>query len=111
MSATFLGRIKMTEDGSLPALRVGHLLHFLTVVERSTQCPLCPYNGGWEISMNPDPHEEDQENPELAIFQIPSLAGIAHSAAGMTCPNCGHLSFISTYKIRQFLDAQEQQHG
>ena len=103
--------ITLTEDGSLPPLRMSDLMEFFVEVGRSGKCPHCPHEGIWEISMLNVPDSKDPENPKLTIYLSPTDAGESHSSVGITCPNCGHFSLINTYKIGQFHSLRKTPHG
>ena len=100
-SAQNIGQFLIVEDGSDPPLRMNDLLSFFSAKKRSTKCPCCDWIGGWEIAT----HEEnpEEENPKLDIITLAGSNGPALSTAGMTCPNCGHFTQVSTYKIRQHM--------
>lgn len=90
------------DDTGDEPLRVDDLISFFGDRNRSLACPHCPHEGGWEIALYMKV-DEDEKNPLLVTFPNESVTGSKHNSCGMTCPNCGHFAFISTYKIRQYL--------
>lgn len=103
------------EDGSLPPLRMSHLLMFLSTQGRSTKCPHCEWNGGWEIALHEEADDLEDEsgffNPRLEIITHGNIRGGTRTTVAMTCPNCGSFSEISTYKIREMLSKDHQGNG
>lgn len=97
------------ETGLVP-LRVDDLISFFSARDRSLACPYCPHEGGWEMALHMV-EKEDESNPLLVIFPNTSATGTVHSSCGLTCPNCGHFAFVSTYKIRQYLREVGKEHG
>ncbi|WP_141697275.1 hypothetical protein [Pseudomonas aylmerensis] len=106
-----IDNIKLSDDESLPRLRVSDLMDFFVAVGRSGKCPHCPHDGVWEVSMHKVSDEADPENPLLSLYLSPTSAGDTHTSAGVTCPNCGHFALINTYKIRQFQEREGSHHG
>lgn len=100
----------LAEKPDSDPLRLKNLMAFLIAVKRSTQCPHCDHKGGWEISLN-EVEGEDAENPRLSLITNATLDGETHTAAAMTCPKCGHLATISTYKIREHMTKGDQSNG
>ena len=106
-----IDNIKLSDDDSLPPLRVSDLMDFFVAVGRSGKCPQCPHDGVWEVSMKRDSQEDNPENPILSLYLSPTADGENHASAGITCPNCGHFSLINTYKIRQFQSSEDSNNG
>lgn len=100
-----LGSFQLYEDGSLPPLRMKDLTGFCTARGRARHCPHCDWSGGWEIALNEE--DPNDTNPKLDIFILPTMSNSKHTASALICPNCGHLAMISTYKIRQYMDAKD----
>lgn len=102
---------KLHEEDDDDPLRLGDLMRFLIAVRRKTQCPHCEHRGQWAVALNDSSPHYNGENPPLTLFKNHLLHGSYHTAAGMTCPNCGHFAMISTYKIREFLAEEESKNG
>ncbi|MGP5331967.1 hypothetical protein [Pseudomonas helleri] len=105
----------IAEDGTLPPLRMSHLLIFLSLQGRSTKCPYCEWNGGWEVALHEDGEDIEDEsgliNPRLEIITHGNIMGGARTTVAMTCPNCGNFAEISTYKIREVLSKDHESNG
>lgn len=108
MSKEQMGPVE--DEEGLEPLRVDDLTSFFSDRNRSLECPHCAYEGGWEIALYMA-SKEDESNPMLVIFPNVSATGTKHSSCGLTCPNCGHFAFVSTYKIRQYLEEAGKSHG
>lgn len=98
------------DDGDLEPLRISDLVDFFSDRKRSLSCPYCTHKGGWEIALHTLVVEDDKD-PLLVIFPNKSVNGTSHNSCGLTCPNCGHFTFVSTYKIRQYLKESGRENG
>lgn len=88
----------------MPHPRSSELVEYLKQSGRYSQCPFCPHDGGWELHLmlpNEGPEEDD---PRLMIFNVEALDPELGKSqcAGLTCPNCGHFSLVSLYKLAEF---------
>ena len=100
----------MEDESGLTPLRINDLLDFFGAKGRSLSCPYCPHEGGWDIALQVlDP--EDESNPLLVVFPNASVSGTKHASCGLTCPNCGHFTLVSTYTIREYLKEAEDLNG
>jgi len=74
-------------------IRESTLLAFFKKAGRYTKCPFCPHDGPWAF------HMADEEGAQTGdqLMEIHKVG--SSTAVAMSCPNCGHLSMISTMVI------------
>ncbi|KGK84739.1 hypothetical protein DP64_05845 [Stutzerimonas degradans] len=75
-------------------IRESTLLAFFKKAGRYTKCPFCPHDGAWAFHLAEARSDTNDHDPLMEIHKIG-----ASSAIAMSCPNCGHLSMISTMVI------------
>lgn len=75
--------------------------NFLTMVGRSSKCPICPHEGDWNFYID-DTHTRGEESYMLVTMMnvitadgAPDTAG-HHGCFSMECPRCGNLVYTST---------------
>lgn len=95
-----------------PPLRLNDLVAFLRSSGRTEKCPFCSYDGDWDIHVELTDGEY-APNPPLSVFMADSKnePDAPHRCAAMTCPQCGHFSMISEYRIRLHLACKGSVNG
>lgn len=92
-------------ESKIEDLRVSDLLAYFEHSGRSSKCPSCDHYGRWEFHIKLDPETRQAEEDAVLIPFKLAMDGNTDSwtkCAAMTCPQCGHLSLISMYKIADF---------
>ncbi|EOZ5126497.1 MULTISPECIES: hypothetical protein [Pseudomonas] len=99
------------DESRMGVLRASDLIRFFEHAGRYSKCPHCDHDGTWDFHIKIDPETgKSDDDPVL----IPFCIGMADKAdgwtkcAGVTCPQCGHFSLISMYKIAAFKEGRDQ---
>lgn len=93
------------DESTIGDLRASDLINYFKWSNRYSQCPHCPHTGNWEFHIKLDPVTNmGEEDPVLIPFTMGMLDNNGNTirCAAITCPNCGHFSLISMYKIAVF---------
>lgn len=95
--------IDLRDMGGMPRLRADDLTTFFAVTGRSEECPFCSYSGAWDLHVDEEqPEEALLDNPRLSVYRLAARYGGTepHDCVAITCPQCGHFSMISIYRIQ-----------
>lgn len=78
-------------------IRESMLLSFFKKAERYSKCPFCPHDGAWAMHLAEDDQGSSYPHGYDHALYIHKLGPV--SAVALSCPNCGHLSMVSTMVI------------
>lgn len=91
-----------------PPLRLMDLVFYLRDSGRPEACPFCEYKGAWDMHIEFE-EGDSENNPPLTVFQTATRSEpeSPHTCVAMTCPQCGHFSMISEYRVRMYMAGRE----
>lgn len=86
---------------------LGQFIQFLTNVERSSKCPVCPHDGVWNFYIDKSV-SAGHESP-MAITNMVSRYAASSSDTypvfTMECPNCGHMLYTNAHAVARKIKA------
>lgn len=91
------------------SITLSQFIQFLTHVERSSQCPVCPHDGIWNFYIDKSV-SAGMESP-MAITRMVSTYAVSpqdtYPVLTMECPNCGHMIYTNAHAVAKKIKAQE----
>jgi len=90
-------------------ISLGAFINFLTHVERSSRCPICPHDGVWNFYIDKT-ISAGMESP-MAITRMVSTYAAAdddnYPVFSMECPNCGYMIYTNAHAVAKKLKTLE----
>lgn len=87
-------------------------IEFLTKVERSSECPVCPHDGAWSFYV--DKKSAAQGSSVMAVTRMISTYENSpddpYPVLTMECPNCGYLLLTNANIVAKKLGLPEAAH-
>ncbi|WP_149086943.1 hypothetical protein [Pseudomonas prosekii] len=90
-------------------ITLGQFIQFLTDVERSSRCPVCPHDGIWNFYIDKSV-SAGMQSP-MAITRMISTYAVSpqdtYPVFTMECPNCGHMIYTNAHAVAKKIKAWE----
>lgn len=90
-------------------ITLAQFIEFLTLVERSPQCPVCPHDGIWNFYIDKSA-SAGMESP-MAITRMISTYAVSpqdtYPVFTMECPQCGNMIYTNAHVVVKKIKAQE----
>lgn len=85
-------------------------ISFLTDVERSSKCPVCPHDGAWNFYIDKK-NGAGMKSP-MAVTNVVSTYADSpddtYPVFTMECPNCGHVTYTNATVVVKGLKLKEE---
>lgn len=84
-------------------------IQFLSDVERSSKCPVCPHDGAWNFYI--DKKDGTGMKSPMAITNVVSTyresPDDTYPVFTMECPNCGHITYTNANSVAKKIRLKE----